>query len=122
MALEELQAMSDEELSVLAGIKVMGWSREDIYNANGHGPFRGDGGAGPWYPADDMNDAMELADKVIEIGANFDLTYNDYYQKNFDHKGWVARFPRGVDYPNSHKDIWSDSPTRAITIASILAK
>lgn len=104
MILEQLQAMSDEELNELSAVKVMGYDmRPDGYFFDQDG-FR----VYLWRPCTDMNDAIELANKLKEEMTFIDFfSTADSYNVVIDDKGIVVQ---------------EEKAPRAITIAAILAK
>lgn len=118
MNLEQLQLLSDVELNELSAVKVMGklyqhgkmW--EVVESKAGHRLI------GDWYPTTDMNDAMELWDKLHSQGWELSLSC--------DHKittPWDCRMFLMEDHDVVKKVITHEkTASRAITIASILAK
>lgn len=63
MNLEQLQAMTDEELNELSAVKVMGWEKTKVNRvvrvwASGSGEQKRN--IDNWNPTNDMKDAMEL--------------------------------------------------------------
>lgn len=62
MTLEQLQAMSDEELNELAAVKVMGWSIHELPGVTIYEDGHGDPTVSKddWNPTKDMNDVLVL--------------------------------------------------------------
>lgn len=110
MNLEQLQAMTNEDLNELAAVKVMGFEK----NEPGRIVFYkiSDGKsivAEDWNPTEDMNDAMELKTKIRE------LKFDDPIRRNF--------YERLYELANSQEHDWFlFIEPKHITIAAILAK
>lgn len=116
MNLEELQTMSDAELNKLSATKVMAYGYrgycEDppVYPyvslaPNGNLVLYTSDDCKRWNPVIDMNDAMELVNKVCA-----------HYTFYIFIKGGMTLAEIGMN------KVHDQSPSRAITIASILAK
>jgi hypothetical protein len=116
MNIEELKALGNAAINGLCAVKVMGWRSSDCYESMCSLPPRHN-----WNPTEDMNDALILIGKVTQ-GADFDLTYNAYYQCNGDNEGWSCRFPSGPNNPKSHSNVWANKATLAICYAALLAQ
>ena len=111
MNLEQLQAMSDEELNELAAVKVMGWENSFIFEGQRYNGIYGEEAhAKDWNPTSDMNDCFALV-KKIPTKYRVEVVYvNGEFVCNV--------FADDITLLHS---IESDDPARAITIASILA-
>lgn len=124
MNLEQLQSMSDAELNELSAVKVMEWEKRGTSTAyflndeiirtmeeTSYGPA--------WNPATDMNDAMELWDKLHSQGWELNLSCDKKITTPWD----CRLFLTDKDYNVSKRIIvHNKTAPRAITIASILAK
>lgn len=125
MNLEQLQSMSDKELNELSALKVMGWElskyahEKEVWAVIPKLKEKTEKYIGTiWNPVNDMNDAMELINKL----------HTDMWEMNLylDHKittPWDCRLFLNDGF-NKEKRVISHEKTapRAITIASILAK
>lgn len=119
MNLEQLQAMNNEELNELSAVIVM----EKLYqNGRMWVKIPNKSGlhlVGDWSPTSDMNDAMELWNKLHSEGWELNLSCDKKITTPWD----CRLFLTDKDY-NVTKRIITHNKTasRAITIASILAK
>lgn len=122
MNLEQLQLLSDAELNELSAVKVMGYSYRGYCEDAPAYPYVSPDPNGKlvmydeeefykwWSPTSDMNDAMELANKF------------NTHQITKSHTGFShSELPYRAIVGKNQNVAYSDSPSRAITIASILA-
>lgn len=123
MNLEQLQLLSDAELNEISAVKVMKWEKrgtstayflnDEIIRTKEETSY-----GSPWNPATDMDDTMELWDKLHSQGWELSLSC--------DHKittPWDCRMFLMEDHDVVKKVITHEkTASRAITIASILAK
>lgn len=104
---EQLQAKSDKELDLMSGLDVMGWTElagrfyREKFNYSESGDLVCS--VTDWNPTTDMNDAKDLLKKYR------------YAELKWDHSfGWVSIIEGNTSF--------DQSPSKAITIAAILAK
>ena len=119
MTLEQLQAMSDDELNELAAVKVMGWTMQTMSGymyyddkENQEIRFVSQHRTPTWYPCADMNDAMRLAEHAVHASKYSDVTISLPMNTVIFHRHTAEELIVDTE----------DSLPRAITIAAILAK
>lgn len=123
MNVEELQAMSNEQLNELAAVQVMGWNTKHLF---GWGivvtdPLNPENSKHKWNPTGDMNDTMTLVRKLkdthwfeLRVGSDKESAAFDLY------KSWRNNDSLALSEPRYYAQC--DNAERAITIAAILAK
>lgn len=119
MNLEQLQAMTDEELNELSAVKVMEWEKSFTFEGQRYnGEYGKEAIQRDWNPTTDMNDAMELWNKLHSEGWELSISCDQKVTYPWDCRMFMN------DGFNKEKRVIAHEKTasRAITIASILAK
>lgn len=129
MTLEQLQSMSDMELNTLAAVKVMGWRcdylfGEKVVEGNESCLYLDVNHTPNWNPARDMNDAMKVLGRIKDEKGHINLNYAGCMSAAFWNFQIIDILPTKDGEMPDVKEISVDdnSPSRAITIAAILAK
>jgi hypothetical protein len=119
-----ISEMNNEDLNRKTALEVMSFELKGEYYIHiGKGDLlrsiHEDGLLGKhWNPAEDHNDAYELVQAMIDRGTDFDLIYHEFNHKE-NGNGWAARFPAGLQKPNSQDFMWAPTPTQAICRAAL---